>query len=120
MIYLGDWQLLCCKDKRPSVLFIYHGISDPDKLTVANSTLCLTEILLHGLKKNKNIYMTETTRGPQNLKYLLAGSLQKVCRVLDYWVTRSFPSFCSLSLSSIPSPCRPRVGHGTPSVLGKY
>ena len=57
MIYLGDWQLLCCKDKRPSVLFIYHGISDPDKLTVANSTLCLTEILLHGLKKNKNIYM---------------------------------------------------------------
>lgn len=39
------------QDKRPWVLFIYRGTSDPDKLIVVNSsTLCLTEILLHGLK----------------------------------------------------------------------
>lgn len=38
------------QDKRPWAPFIYHGISDPDKLIVISSTLCLAEILLHGLK----------------------------------------------------------------------
>lgn len=44
------------QDKRPWVLFIYHGISAPGKLIVVNSfTLCIPELLLHALKWNKKI-----------------------------------------------------------------